>query len=269
MSGYRFDAREACSFIVNWIKGYFILNGNEYTNAIIGISGGKDSSVAAALCVQALGASRVIGVLMPEHTQNDIEDSKKLCNFLNIASTTIDIGPTVETLYTAIDDMVDFNMTEQVFTNTPARIRMTVLYAMAALYKGRVVNTCNMSEDYIGYSTKYGDSAGDFAPLMNYTVSEVLAIGEVLGLPHELLYKAPSDGMCGKTDEENLGFTYQELDRMLREGTCPKVSTAYSISSRHTRNLHKLTKMPAPMFIGKTGNILSADQDAISIFLGN
>lgn len=236
---------------INWIKKQFkdIPNGK----AIIGISGGKDSTIAAALCVEALGADRVIGVLMPQGKQNDINDSYEVVASLKLQYHVVNIGSACEELYHFIDDAVflcygkDGGVENNpiVRTNLPARIRMTTLYAVAALYpNSRVVNTCNASEDYVGYSTKYGDAAGDFSPLGNLTVREVLEIGDDLGLPERLVHKPPSDGMCGKIDEENLGFTYEELDDYIL-GTGPvRDSVIEKIERLHKSTRHKYKPIP-------------------------
>lgn len=233
--------------VINWIKEQFkdIPDGK----AIIGVSGGKDSTIAAALCVEALGADRVIGVLMPQGTQKDINDSKEVCKYLGIYHMEINIGSICSNLCSLIDMEYDFDKccinNPMIKTNLPARIRMTTLYAVAALYpNSRVVNTCNYSEDFIGYSTKYGDAAGDFSPLGNLTVREVLEIGDDLGLPKHLVHKAPSDGMCGKTDEDNLGFTYEELDGFLlgESGLTPE--TMSKVARLHKATRHKYTPMP-------------------------
>ena len=241
---------------INWIKDYF--KDNPDGKAIIGISGGKDSTVAAALCVEALGADRVIGVLMPQGKQNDISDSYEVCGHLGIQSYKINIGAICNGLCNLIDMEYDYDKccinNPMIKTNLPARIRMTTLYAMAALYpNSRVVNTCNRSEDYVGYSTKYGDAAGDFSPLGNLTVREVLEIGDDLGLPEHLVHKAPSDGMCGKTDEDNLGFTYQELDDYIRGTGEVSEETEAKIRKLHTSTRHKYT--PMPTFLPAAGSI--------------
>lgn len=228
--------------IVDWIKKYFVENGPD-CNAIVGISGGKDSSIVAALCVQALGKDRVIGVKMPQGEQYDIDMSNKLIEFLGIKSVEVNIGETCESLYRAIS-YGDCTENKQVLSNTPARIRMTTLYAVAALYNGRVANTCNRSEDYIGYSTKFGDSAGDFSPLSNLTVTEVLKLGKTLGLPDDLLFKTPEDGLSGLTDEENFGFSYEVLDNFITKRKVPDFDTFNKIATLHKRNLHKIIKMP-------------------------
>lgn len=226
--------------IVEWIKEYFNANGPQ-SKAVIGISGGKDSSVVAALCVEALGKDRVYGVLMPCGEQPDIDVAYDLVNHLGIEHTVINIKPTVEALRLSLIDNL-FSLSEQTLVNLPARIRMTTLYGVAQTIGGRVANTCNKSEDWIGYSTKYGDAAGDFSPLAEYTVSEVKAIGRELGLPEKFIEKVPSDGLCGKTDEENLGFTYDELDKYIMFGIVSEHQN--EIDRKHLYNLHKMRLMP-------------------------
>lgn len=242
-----FTPAEECEHIIDWIKEYFVKNGPD-SKAIIGISGGKDSTIAAALCVRALGANKVIGILMPEGKQNDIDDARKVCELLGIRSYEINISSACCALYRAIDEGYDYDhritSNTAVTTNLPARIRMTTLYAMAAQLGGRVCNTCNRSENYVGYSTKYGDHAGDFSPLGHYTVRELLAIGDALGLPYDLVHKTPSDGMCGSSDEANLGFTYEELDTYLLEDIAPKYESLKLIEQAHARNIHKMINIP-------------------------
>ena len=247
---------------VNWIKDYF--KDNPDGKAVIGISGGKDSTIAAALCVEALGADRVIGVMMPNGHQSDIEDSEEVCELLNIRYLTINIADAYSSIYKEVSDNANIYILNNVFrTNTPARLRMTVLYGVAACYpNSRVVNTCNRSEDYVGYSTKYGDAAGDFSPLGNLTVREVLEIGDELGLPSHLVHKVPSDGMCGKTDEDNLGFTYEQLDDyILGTGTVDE-ETIEKIEHLHRVTRHKYT--PMPMFTPAVGGIIDPNQ--LSLF---
>ena len=239
-----FNAQETLDRLVNWVKVYFEENATPETKAVIGISGGKDSSIAAAVCVKALGKDRVLGVLMPQGEQADIDCSKLLVETLGIEHKIINIGETVSTFMAELSKHIE--PTQQAIINTPARIRMTTLYAVAACVGGRVVNTCNLSEDWVGYSTKFGDAAGDFSPLSDLTVTEVLQIGELLGLPDKLVHKVPIDGLCGKTDEENLGFTYAELDRYIRGLTdlSDKPELKEKIDRMHRNNLHKLQLMP-------------------------
>ncbi|MBQ8410479.1 MAG: NAD(+) synthase [Ruminiclostridium sp.] len=237
-----FDAVKIKNECVEWIKKFFEENGKD-CNAVVGISGGKDSSVAAALCVEALGKERVIGVLMPCGVQGDISCSYQLVDHLGIKSYTINIGETLDMLKTYISEVVP--LSNQSVVNLPPRIRMSTLYAVSQSVNGRVVNTCNLSEDWVGYSTRYGDAAGDFSPLCNLTVAEVKEIGRVLGLPDELVDKVPIDGLCGKTDEDNLGFTYAELDRYIRTGEIENEATKARIDMLHERNLFKLQLMPS------------------------
>jgi NAD+ synthase len=237
-----FDAKMLKEKIIQWIRDYFNENGRD-CGAVVGISGGKDSSTVAALCVQALGANRVYGVLMPQGVQDDIEVSQKLVDFLQIKHFTVNIKDTVDSLLGALHDS-GLSANRQVLINTPARIRMAALYAAAAVVNGRVANTCNLSEDWIGYSTKFGDSAGDFSPLSRLTVTEVKAIGRELGLPPLFVDKVPADGLSGKTDEDNLGFTYDVLDKYIREGICEDKAVKEKIDRLHQNNLHKLALMP-------------------------
>ena len=241
---YSFNAEQVTKEVVEWVRDLFEKTATPQTKAVIGISGGKDSSVAAAVCVKALGKDRVIGVLMPQGEQADISYSHLLVNTLGIKSYTINIGETVSAFMDELKKHME--PSNQAVVNTPARVRMTTLYAVAACHNGRVVNTCNLSEDWVGYSTKFGDAAGDFSPLSDLTVTEVLQVGEYLGLPNELVHKVPIDGLCGKTDEENLGFTYAMLDKYIRGeddlSSVPEIRE--KIDRMHRANLHKLQLMP-------------------------
>lgn len=236
-----FNVRRVKDACVVWIRDFFEKNGPD-CNAIIGISGGKDSSVVAALCVEALGKDRVVGVLMPCGEQSDIDMAKCLVEHLGIRSVEVNIKNTVDALLAEIEEVTE--LTSQTRINLPPRVRMTTLYAIGQSMNGRVANTCNLSEDWVGYSTRYGDAAGDFSPLANLTVTEVKQIGTELGLPDRLVEKAPSDGLCGKTDEDNLGFTYAMLDRYIREGICENVNIKNRIDELHKRNKFKLELMP-------------------------
>lgn len=239
-----FDAKKVKNEIVEWMTAWFEKNGNG-CNAVVGVSGGKDSSVVAALCVAALGKDRVIGVLMPNGEQSDIKYSHMLCDHLGIKNYTVNVGPAINGVLDSIhENAADIEVTEQATTNLPARIRMATLYAVSQSVNGRVANTCNLSEDWVGYSTKFGDAAGDFSPLSRLTVSEVKAIGRELGLPAELVDKTPSDGLCGKTDEMNLGFSYDVLDKYIRTGVIEDEAVKVKIDSMHMKNLFKLQPMP-------------------------
>lgn len=238
-----FDAKEVKDKCVQWIQEFFKENGPD-CNAVIGISGGTDSTVVAALCVEALGKDRCVGVKMPNGVQPDISDVDKLIDYLGITSYLVDIGPTVSAILTGIDK-TDVEISEQTRINLPPRIRMATLYAVSQSVNGRVANTCNLSEDWVGYSTRYGDSVGDFSPLSNLIKTEVKAIGHELGLPADLVEKIPADGLCGKTDEENLGFTYDILDKYIREGVCEDKTAKERIDELHRKNLFKLALMPS------------------------
>lgn len=237
---YQFDVKETTAKCVQWIRDWFEENGKG-CNAIVGISGGKDSSVVAALCVEALGKDRVIGVLMPCGEQADIDMAKKLVNHLDIKSYEVNIEDAVNGL---MGQLKGFEVSKQSRINLPPRIRMATLYAVGQSMNGRVANTCNLSEDWVGYSTRYGDSVGDFSPLSRLTVTEVKAIGRELNLPIDLVDKVPIDGLSGLSDEENLGFTYAMLDKYIREGICEDEAAKALIDDKHRKNLFKLELMP-------------------------
>lgn len=252
-----FDAVKVKNECVQWIRDWFAENGPN-CNAIVGISGGKDSTVVAALCVEALGANRVLGVLMPNHTQADIDDALSVVESLKIDYSVYDIGYMYDSFieedeakgkFTIVDTInpahpCGIKMSEQTKINLAPRLRMVTLYAIAQSYNGRVANTCNLSEDWIGYSTRYGDTAGDFSPLSNLTTEEVIAIGETLGIPKNLIYKVPSDGLCGLTDEDRFGFTYKVLNKYIRTGVCEDEKIKQKIDDLHKKNMFKLLPMP-------------------------
>lgn len=219
MKPYVFNVEETTNALIKWIQEWFCKNGNSETKAILGISGGKDSTVVAGLLTKALGKERVIGILMPNGVQPDIEDSLNVVKHLDIKYHIININSAYKGLTNEIKEVTETtNLTPQYTSNTPARLRMTTLYSIAALLGNcRVANTCNRSEDTQGYSTHYGDSAGDFAPLSRLTTEEVVAIGDYIGMPHELTHKTPSDGMCGKSDEDSLGWKYSEINAIIRK----------------------------------------------------
>lgn len=239
-----FNAEKVKDDIVAWIREFFEQNGDE-CSAVIGISGGKDSSVVAALCVEALGKDRVFGVLMPNGEQVDIDSAYTLVEHLGIEYCVINIHSAVKSLKHEIKPQLDDHWSAQTATNLPARIRMATLYAVSQTVGGRVANTCNLSEDWVGYATRYGDGAGDFSPLSKLTVTEVKAIGRELCLPEELIEKVPTDGLCGHTDEDNLGFTYAVLDRYIRTGEIDDIHTKERIDTMHEKNLFKLELMPS------------------------
>lgn len=238
-----FNAKQVKDDCVKWIQKFFEENGPG-CNAVVGISGGKDSSVVAALCVEALGKDRVIGVLMPNGEQHDIDCARQLVEFLEIKHYEVNIKDAIDGMKSALLS-AGVNESEQARTNLPPRIRMATLYAVSQSNNGRVANTCNLSEDWVGYSTRYGDAAGDFSPLSQLTVREIKAIGAELNLPDNLINKVPIDGLCGKTDEENLGFTYAVLDKYIRTGVCEDEAVKARIDTLYARNRFKLELMPS------------------------
>jgi NAD+ synthase len=234
-----FNADETKDRIVAWIRDYF----GDTTPAVIGISGGKDSSVTAALCVAALGKDRVLGVILPYKEHGDTGIARSLCDTIGIKYVTLDIKHSVDALL-AQPGTAGLALNDAARINTPARMRMTALYMVAACVNGRVANTSNLSEDYVGYATKFGDAAGDFSPLSDLTVTEVKAVGYSIGLDASFIEKPPTDGLCGKTDEDNLGFTYNVLDRYIREGVCDDPDIKKEIDRLHGLSRHKFVPMP-------------------------
>ncbi|MBQ7563281.1 MAG: nicotinate-nucleotide adenylyltransferase [Lachnospiraceae bacterium] len=272
LEGYlktHFDGRRLASGLVNWIKDWFAKNGPDCT-AVVGLSGGKDSTMVATLCRIALGPERVFGVLMPDHEQSDLEVAKAVAMWLGISYSVVNIGKATDgirsciaeaELFTAKEGIeietettvapVDGRLvtrnsvreTKQMLINIPPRIRMTTLYAISQAIGGRVSNNCNRSENYVGYSTLYGDAAGDFSPLHNLTVTEIIRLGEFLEIPGEFIHKSPSDGLTGKTDEDVLGFSYETLDTYILTGICEDEEIRKKIEQKHQANLFKLQPM--------------------------
>lgn len=247
MKNYNFNVEEVTKNCIQWIKDWFNENGKT-CNAIIGISSGKDSTIVAKLCVEALGADRVIGVMMPDKGQG-INDADKICDYLGIKYMVIPIDGVVAEFHKVWDDQgSDVKWSKQSEQNIPPRVRMTMLYALSQTFNGRVVGTCNASENYVGYMTRWGDQASDFEPIGNLTVTEVLQIGDYLGLPYEWVHKIPDDGLPhSSSDEQKFGFSYAELDRYIREGIEPEGKCNNSDESKidkikrmHTKNEFKL-----------------------------
>ena len=248
---YSFDAAKTTEALIKWTQDYFAKAG-EGTKAILGMSGGKDSTVSAALLAKALGPDRVIGVSMPQGSQS-LNDADKICEKLGIKMYTVNVGKACDGLLEAIKDAGE-NLTHASVHNIPPRVRMATLYAIGQTNNARVVNTCNLSEDYIGYATKFGDGAGDFSLLAELTVTEVLAVGDYLGVPYEWVHKTPDDGLPHSCpDEEKIGFTYAELDIYIRTGKAPEGYVhgneaeglkVDKIDRMHRANLHKLLPMP-------------------------
>ena len=224
----------------NWIKDY--VNSAHAKGVVLGMSGGKDSLIVAKLCINALGNDKVFGVIMPNGKMADKFDAVKTCKLLNMPYATIDINKTYKSIINPVAKVLknqNKTLTDVSTINTPPRIRMTVLYAVAGSMNYLVANTSNLSEISVGYSTKWGDNVGDFAPLASFTKTEVCEIGLKLNLPDELVNKIPSDGLSGKSDEEKLGFTYKNLDNLIRTGNknedYDKIMRANKITA-HKRN---------------------------------
>lgn len=253
---YQFDVEKVTKDVVQWIRDFFEVNGKG-CNTVVAVSGGKDSSVTAALCVEALGKDRVFGVLLPNGEQADIDASKALVAHLGIEYTIINIKAGFDGLFEEIQDKLSCPITKQTRTNLPARLRMAAVYAVAQSMNGRVANTCNLSEDWVGYSTRYGDAAGDFSPLAHLTVQEVKAVGSYLGLPDALVNKTPIDGLSGLSDEENLGFTYTMLDQYIRTGVCEDEEIKAKIDYKRKMNKFKLEMMPSFPY---DGPVLAKDE---------
>lgn len=248
-----FDATRCKDKIVDWIRDWFADNGPD-CKAVIGISGGKDSTVVAGLCVEALGKDKVVGVLMPNGHQEDYHDAVRVCLALGIDFTTHSIHEPYNAIISNMESPIDGNMygvtaSEQTKINLAPRLRMAMLYAVSQTIGGRVACTDNLSESYIGYSTRWGDNIGDFAPLASFTATEVVAIGDALGLPQDLVHKTPSDGLCGMTDEDNFGFTYDQLDAHIRLGTCGDDDIDELIKEKHAKNLFKRVILPRPYIV--------------------
>lgn len=219
---YTFNVEEVTKNCILWIKNWFEKNGSG-CNAVLGLSGGKDSTIVAKLCVEALGADRVIGVAMPDNGQGTNE-ADKIAEYLGIKYMVIPIDGVVAEFHKVWDDQdSDVKWSKQSEQNIPPRVRMTMLYALSQTFNGRVANTCNLSEDFVGYATLFGDAAGSFAPLSQLTVTEIYQIGDYLGLPYEWVHKIPDDGLPhSSSDEKKFGFSYAELDRYIREGIVPE-----------------------------------------------
>ena len=249
-----FNAKQVKDELIKWIQNWFEENGPN-CKAVVGISSGKDSTIVAALCVEALGKDRVIGVMMPQGYQADLDVSLRVVKYLDIRHIVVDIGPVVDQVFECIPDFINneysikgydlLDISNQTTVNLPPRIRMVTLYAISQSVNGRVSNNCNLSEDWVGYSTRWGDSVGDFSPLANLTVTEVKKIGYELGLPTDLIEKVPSDGLCGKTDEDNLGFSYDTLDKYIRTGVCEDEEDRAKIDALHEKNKFKMKPIPS------------------------
>lgn len=242
MSNNTIEITERC---IGWIKKWFDEQSDGAKGIVIGMSGGKDSTVACKLCAEAIGRERVLGVLLPNITQDDF--AIKACNQIGVEYKTLNIAESANSLMNEIFDVFG-NIKRESEINVLPRIRMTFLYAIAQNLSYRVCGTCNYSEYFIGYSTKWGDSACDFNPIANLTCSDVIAIGDELGLPYELVHKIPDDGLCGETDEERFGFSYDTLDKYISGGQIDREDEC-KIESMVRKASHKKNIIQVPSFL--------------------
>lgn len=239
---YKFDAKKAKEGLVKWMENYF--KDIPEVKLVVGLSGGKDSTIVAAVGCEAIGKDRVIGVFMPNGTQHDIQDAYDVAEYLGIQTYDINIQGAVEYILSEMRaEKNSIEITEQTKINLPPRIRTDSLFAIAQSFNGRVSCNCNLSEDWIGYSTYGGDDFGSFGPLRGLTVTELRQVGKELGLPDRFINKTPQDGLCGKTDEDNFGFTYEVLDKYIRTGEIEDQEIKNKIDSMHEKNLFKLQPM--------------------------
>lgn len=232
--------------LIIWYRKMLATTGGK--SIVIGISGGKDSSVAAALSVKAIGRDKVYGIIMPDEIQSDIVYATGICEHLDISYKIMNIGPMTKAFIEQLKEIPfldDPDLTPQTRINLPARVRMTALYGIAQSMEGaRVLNTSNLSEDWVGYGTLYGDLTGAFSPLGDLTSEEVIEVGRQLDVPEKYLVKPPSDGLTGITDEENLGFSYETLNRYIRTGEIEDVRAKERIDRLYRRNRFKFKPIP-------------------------
>ena len=241
MKNYEFNAKEVADKLVLWLRDYFDNNGNPL-NAVVGCSGGKDSTVVLAALVKAIGANRIYAILMPNGTQADIDDSYKVCEFLGLRPYVCNIAEAYNGIAKSAGDY--FNPSKQATINLAPMMRMSMLKFISQCVDGRFTCNANLSEIFLGWYTKGGDDQGSVKPLANLTVTEVIEVGKALGLPGWMVEKKPSDGLCGQTDEEKFGFSYKVLDNYIRTGECENTEVKAKIDAMHNRNAFKLQPMP-------------------------
>lgn len=249
--GYKFDAKVEAQCIQKWVWDWMATGSGGAQGVLIGMSGGKDSAVAASLCCNALGNNEVRGLIMPYDAPNGEEPvydeatqiAIETCQHLNMQYSIIPLCLLMD-LDSSIYALHIQNDVDAIKGNIKARLRMMCLYAIAQEMRYRVCCTSNASEIYLGYSTKYGDFAGDFAPLSHLTASQVIEVGRALKLPEHIISRPPEDGLSGKTDEANFGFTYEQLDLYLTTGRCDDEEIKTKIENMHSRGLHKSVPIP-------------------------
>lgn len=239
---YNFDAKKVKEELVKWLRDYFNNNGQPI-NAVVGCSGGKDSTVVLAALKEAIGSERIYAVLMPNGKQADIDDSYKVCEYLGLTPYVCNIQDAYNGILNSISAEFPI-ISEQTKTNLAPVLRMATLKAISQSVNGRFTCNGNASEAYIGWFTIDGDDRGSIKPLINLTVTEVIAIGKELGLPEWMINKTPADGLCGQTDEDKFGFSYKVLDNYIRTGEIKDEKIKEKIDEMHNRNLFKLNPMP-------------------------
>ena len=231
------------SLIIDWIKDFVKSSGAK--GVVVGNSGGKDSAVVIALCVKALGKENVLTVAMPcSSIPQDLADAKLVADTFEVPMLTVDLGSVYENLCLEIESQITDNIAPYVSINIRPRLRMTTLYAIAQQRNFLVVGTGNACEQFIGYTTKWGDNASDFNPIAEFTVSEVLEIGKILGVPSTILNKAPNDGLGSGNDEEKLGITYKEIEEYILTGKTKKTVSMEKIKKMHEQSQHKRALIP-------------------------
>ncbi len=242
----KFDAKKETEKVIEFIRDYY--KENNLGGVILGISGGKDSGVVAGLFTKALGKENVIGVTLPCHSKDeDAIDAKLVSDYYGFELINFDITSSFDSFKTELTNLGEFTETETKNSdiNLKPRLRMASLYYLAALYsalKGKtylVAGTSNKCELYVGYFTKGGDSVHDISPIADFTVDEVIAIGEVLNVPEKVLYKSPNDGLSNQTDEDKLGVKYKDIASYMEDEDSVDEGTKKKIEKLHNNNLHK------------------------------
>jgi len=239
---YNFNPEQTAEKLVKWLKDYFDNNGQPI-NAVVGCSGGKDSTVVLAALTKAIGPDRIYAILMPNGEQADIDDSYKVCEFLGLKPHVCNIQDAYNGVVGSVSG--EFEPTRQMKINLAPVLRMTTLKAISQCVNGRFTCNGNASEAYIGWFTIDGDDRGSVKPLINMTVTEVIQVGEALGLPDWMIHKTPTDGLCGQTDEDKFGFTYEVLDKYIRTGEIDDLDIKAKIDDMHNKNAFKLKPMPS------------------------
>ena len=247
MSEYSFNAEAARDNLVRGVAK--LAEEQHFSKVVLGISGGKDSTVCAAVCARALGKENVYGVMLPDGEQKDISDSISVCKALGIRCKTVNIGKMHKALHEALcfDEAAEGEFpvpfVKESDINVGPRLRMTTLRYIAQALGARLVGTGNLSESTVGYCTKDGDTSCDFALLLALTSVEVVKVGLTMPeLPRYLVEKTPTDGLSGMSDEEKMGISYQDIHAYIRFGTCGNAETDAKIRAKEAGSAHKRNK---------------------------